>query len=76
MPEPLTDFVERIVRDRPDRLPLDALIGVKPHPWITRHGSGKRARIRMYLGGEVKYERRPEEGVWTRVEQWTMGAAL
>jgi hypothetical protein len=71
----LEDFIERVVREQPDELSAAEVAEVSPRPWVTRHGSGQKARIRMKVG-ERKYERRQGENVWNCVEEWTMGAAL
>ncbi len=68
----LRAFVEMVERERPDEITAHELADVHPHPWVSRHGSGKRARIRMKVG-EVKYERRQAETTWKLVDEWTMG---
>lgn len=70
----LSDFVERIERERPEELLAALVARVTPHPWVDRRGSGRRTRIRMAVG-KVKYERLQADDIWQRVDEWTMGEA-
>jgi hypothetical protein len=64
----LDQFIETVCEERPLTLTGEELAHVHPHPWVTRHGSGKSARIRMSVGKNVWYERRQGEAVWHRVD--------
>jgi hypothetical protein len=61
----LDEFIQKIERERPDRLTAADLAHVTPNPWVYRAGHGKEARIRMKLG-TMRYEREQGESVWRR----------
>lgn len=66
------EFIEKVKREQPDQLMSLEIAAVSPRLWTTRHGSGRKARIRLPVG-ELKYERSQGEQVWRRVDEWTMG---
>jgi hypothetical protein len=68
----LKDFLARVEQEQPEWLSVAEVARVWPHPWVTRNGSGKKARIRMQVG-EAKYERMQGDDHWHRVDHWTMG---
>jgi hypothetical protein len=71
-PIKLKDFIARVDAEQPERLSVAEVARVWPHPWVNRNGSGKRARIRMQVGGQ-KYERMQGDHHWHWVDHWTMG---
>jgi hypothetical protein len=64
----LEDFIEQVRKERPPIIEGDDLRDVSPHPWTTRHGSGRDARILMSLGKTVWYERQQGENRWHRLD--------
>jgi hypothetical protein len=62
------EFRAMLDRDRPSVLDADLVQAVHPPPWVTWHGSGTRAHARLKVG-DHRYEHRPGDDVWTRVDE-------
>jgi hypothetical protein len=64
----LDEFRAMLDHERPAEIAAEVVAGVRPPPWVTRHGSGAKERARMKLG-DHRYERRHGDEIWTRVDE-------
>ena len=72
----IDEFLDEICTERPETIDALRLAEVDPHPWFTRHGSGKKARLVMGLRKEVWYQREQGDTVWRRIDDGSEFEAL